>query len=774
MSNGTSLVIEPASSGFSQQGQLDWVNFGNTTVSASLSVLRRLSAAGVQIVTHCGGLYLGNSFIIGKTGERRMDEAIGNLQTASGFDKVLYFGFGYMSYVRILAETRPGINCIALCACLSDAHSEIVTARILAALWRELKFPQEYEPAHSQFLSLTRACAGVVATTTFGQTINVMKGDIGKSNDGKFNTGISEPAEIAKALRAMFDISKGVKEGMTVIGGGEGAFIAALAVWLFNLTTTVEDDQGNFVFTSAADPEFAQVKVRYRSSNETSEIQTRETHVLGELGDLLITVPDPRMRNLTSRVSWDRCLLRTFGTKFKRLQGVPTLLGTFLGSAARIYAALAQGEYVGEEISKELFVNFANGSYGHGFVDSVGTIFPELKSDEGLRGVMLRSVEATVSSALFKLEEVIESLKNICNCTICGADRERITDGLCMPSIVVTISHLVVVLASVVQPSNLEPCAEGFESIYRQKELLWGKVVRSSDQKSSLLYEILGLARIGESQQHRSAATPAWLMSDVICIFTGNQQTSVEIERKNYETALSHCGICIYLEALESMTSDASLLRRVHVIPGHISWNDRVYGSVWDSAPRVLSADLDEITFNEDVTRTPSLCDRPEDMQIKALVSEIISDDRESIVYYYKVTLAHGAVLVRPGFVTACILKRTGLLGCKRNEGTCEDKLAFKCNVVIKGWDLAAQLSTFKYPFDIACCIWTYKDDIARCVIIEHQNTLTRAQHGEEKIQLQMFIRRNECISCCTHVILADAGKGLWNVDYNKVLAQLV
>ena len=102
MSNGNSLLIGAASSssGFLQQGQLDWVSFGNTTVSASLSVLRRLSAAGVQTVTHCGGLYLGNSFVTGEIGERRMDEAIGNLRTASGFDNVLYFGFGYTSYVR--------------------------------------------------------------------------------------------------------------------------------------------------------------------------------------------------------------------------------------------------------------------------------------------------------------------------------------------------------------------------------------------------------------------------------------------------------------------------------------------------------------------------------------------------------------------------------------------------------------------------------------------------------------------------------------------------
>ena len=775
--NSLSMGTDSSSSGFSQQCQLDWVTFGNTTVSASLNVLRRLSAAGVQTVTHCGGLYLGTSFVIGEMGERRMDEAIGNLRTVSGFDNVLYFGFGYMSYVRILAETRAGINCVALCSCLSDSHSEIVTARILAALWRELKFPQEYEPAHSQFISLARACAGVVAATTFGQTVNIMKGDVAKFNEGSFNSGISEPADVAKALHGLFDISKGITEGMTVVGGAEGAFIAALAVWLFNLTTTVEDDQGNLIFTSTANPEFAQVKVRYRLRHETSAIQTRQTYVLGEVSELLTTVPDYRMRNVTSRIPWDRCLVRSFGSKFRKLQGVTNVLGSFLGSAARIYAALANGEYVGDEISKELFINFADASYGHGFIDSVGRIFPELGSDKGLWGVMLRAVEVTVDSALCRAEEAIESLKNICDCEVCEPRREGIADGFCLPSIVMTISYLVAVLASVVQSSDLDPCAEGFEPIYRQKQLLWAKVLQSSEQKSSLLYDILGIVRNGENRLDRLAATPAGLIADVVCIFTGHKPMKTEIERRNYETAVSSSGICIYLDALESLTSNPALLRRVHVIPGHISWNDRIYGSVWDCAPGALSSVLDPITFDEDIVdivRELKFCDSPEAMQIRALVSEVISDDREAIAYYYKVTLARGTVLIRPGFVTEFILKHTGLLACKRNEGGCKDELAFKCTAVTKGWELPDTLSKFKYPFDIACCIWTYYDDIARCLIIERQNTLTRARSGEGNIQRQMFIRRNECISCCTHSILAIAEAGLQNANHEKVFVQLV
>ena len=41
----------PTSPSFVQHGQVDWVAFANTTVSASVSVMQRFSAAGVQPVT---------------------------------------------------------------------------------------------------------------------------------------------------------------------------------------------------------------------------------------------------------------------------------------------------------------------------------------------------------------------------------------------------------------------------------------------------------------------------------------------------------------------------------------------------------------------------------------------------------------------------------------------------------------------------------------------------------------------------------------------------
>jgi hypothetical protein len=131
-----------ANPGFVQQGQVDWVAFGNSTISASISVMQRFSAAGVQPVTVAGGLALGSRFELGKKGAQNMDVALKSLSGVFGYDKLLYYGFGYRSFVNILTETKVGVNLVALCACLVEMHGVPVAADVwqpCGSLKRSLK-----------------------------------------------------------------------------------------------------------------------------------------------------------------------------------------------------------------------------------------------------------------------------------------------------------------------------------------------------------------------------------------------------------------------------------------------------------------------------------------------------------------------------------------------------------------------------------------------------------------------------------------------------------
>lgn len=191
--------------GFVQQGQVDWVGFGNTIYSASLATMQRLASAGIQPITHGAGLALASQFQLPELGRRRMHEALRKLKVFSGFEGVLYFGFGVQSFVRLLQESQLGINLIALCSCLADSHSEELVAWTLTELWRVLEFPTEFEPSLEQFLALVKACSGVVTTTTFGATVSIM---LGRGRDkGPMASGARQLADV---LNGLFKISRGM------------------------------------------------------------------------------------------------------------------------------------------------------------------------------------------------------------------------------------------------------------------------------------------------------------------------------------------------------------------------------------------------------------------------------------------------------------------------------------------------------------------------------------------------------------------------------------
>ena len=63
------LTISHASAGFNQQGQVDWVALGNSTVSASVAVFARLTAAKIDPQTVSIGHALSSNFNLSTSGE---------------------------------------------------------------------------------------------------------------------------------------------------------------------------------------------------------------------------------------------------------------------------------------------------------------------------------------------------------------------------------------------------------------------------------------------------------------------------------------------------------------------------------------------------------------------------------------------------------------------------------------------------------------------------------------------------------------------------------
>lgn len=740
-----------ANPGFVQQGQVDWVAFANSTISASISVLQRFSAAGVQPVTVAGGLALGSRFELGKKGTQNMDVTLKALSGVFGYDKLLYYGFGYRSFVNILTETKVGVNLVALCACLVDMHGVPIAANVLAALWKLEAFPEQFEPAISQFNALATACAGVVAATTFGQIGDMMLGDLRKLIPGKSTiTGlpmgsISNADDIAKALHGLFQISRGTLEYIEVVGGANCSFIGAFAHWLLDLTVHVEDDAGVPIHQNTLDRESAQVRIRYCSVDRVStELHIASTtYVLGNHHEMLIHTPWEDKLSLLVRTSWDGCLERVFWSSIQRLKSVSRILGQFLGSAARIFAALAKAEADVGDFSRLDYAEFIDGTYGHGFVKSVGNIFPELGRLNDLGSVMLEASNTSFKQALSALQMAIDSLMRLCDCSICKDatsrrhtdTRDALEDTNCMLATTMTITSLVRLVAGLERDDMICPTIPGLQQFYRRclrrVEVSW-----QTNGVTPTVQDALGL-HLNQDDLSRTPhhpLTPAYLMADVQCLFTGHRPTLDEIHRNNYRTAVCYNGICCYLEVLRGLSSNAAVLRRIHVLSGHIQRGDREYTAVWDCAP-APQPQLPKATLGTKSVTLPSEF-RDDRLDIKALVTDVSGEGQ--LIFYYQAMFQGARVRIRPGMLTHRVLEHSGLITCDKR--TCSRELVIPCRVIREGWDIGEQRKTSGQSTD--CLIWPFReDDIGRCVAIETAPNTA------------FCVRQGECLPCCTKAI---------------------
>ncbi|KAF5609118.1 uncharacterized protein FTJAE_14301 [Fusarium tjaetaba] len=211
--------------GFVQQGQVDCIVFSKTAVSMTLDILARFQAAGVQELTYAGVMQLTTRFKLPALGRQRIWDAVQSLRVVGGASNILYFGFGYRSFLRFLSESVSGLKCIALCSCLGEIYSEDIAARVLAALWKELDYPENFKPSLHQFKALAKACGSELATSPFPEVAGRLYGPIA---DRSGRLECSDPADIARALNSLFKILIGLRQSITVMGNSNYSFIAAV------------------------------------------------------------------------------------------------------------------------------------------------------------------------------------------------------------------------------------------------------------------------------------------------------------------------------------------------------------------------------------------------------------------------------------------------------------------------------------------------------------------------------------------------------------------
>ena len=155
-------------------------------------------------------------------------------------------------------------------------------------------------------------------------------------------------------------------------------------------------------------------------------------------------------------------------------------------------------------------------------------------------------------------------------------------------------------------------------------------------------------------------------------------------------------------------------------------------------------------------------------LKVEPLAAEVATE--QAISCSYRISMPSASIRLHPGKLYFQIMWRTGHIIC--TGVSCASNLAFPCQVVKSGWAVRQNLTQNVTHFSrIACCIWPYEDEVARCmVLVTHFNG-----EGRNTKKDTVFVRRRECLPCCTKSILQESSQILADEAFDgKVIVHIV
>ncbi|KAL4789363.1 hypothetical protein BDV19DRAFT_374297 [Aspergillus venezuelensis] len=569
-------------SGFSTQGTIDWVSLADKTVSVSLGILSRCSAAGVDPYTLAVGGIVTKKLVLSPQGHRNIQDALAQLKSYSGFGNVLWFGFGVRSLVRTLGMRDEWRSLLAYCACLSECFPEEYAAEVVHDLVVAHHSPEEMTPSVGEWLMVIKACAGCVSTTKFpvlAEGFMRLALPAARAASGKFSEvphKIQPQArDLNNAVIALSHVASGDLSRVAIVADTVAAgWIAAVAKWLFNLSIAFEDSAGQVVYCDSSMADQAQVVIQ---SNEDGKSKDRaltlasQTYFLNGASDFVRR----GQMSITGRLQWDTCLQSTFGQDFDDLISHPTDVGAFIGSAARIYTGIVRAEPgISVAALSRHAAYFAN-SHGSGLIRNTLKWFPEMKP---CGPSMEQSARLSLEDAVAEYEKQRLRLQDHCQCWSKTVDGKRYhARSYCLVELANTILWLSQHLAGLDVDPELLPTRTGIEAAHSE-------IFRISHSQSlPIAGPISQVWKNGKDQYTHLEEIKAGMgnrLAAAMTLFTGQRPSDFDATA----SALSSKGICAYFDVLCDISLDRDSVGLVHVVPGQLGRNQRSFRAVVDQS----------------------------------------------------------------------------------------------------------------------------------------------------------------------------------------------
>lgn len=573
---------------FSTSGQVSWTGLISTTFNATADVLTRLSMAGVDVYTLAVSQKLGSSFQLTPTGRRRITEALSQLHSYGAVGTALYFGLGINHIVRVLGKTEEGQMCLMLCAALTECYETSVAAEILIEMVKLSRTSPDALPSIFQWESLLNTCAGLFSASLFPEIAEMFMalhptrrqmcyepliGDLSK------HRGCSTAASIAQALVAVAQVSRGDLESITIAGGPDAGFIAAVAEWFLEVPVSITDGASHMLLHQSTTLDgIPKVNIIFEDrSKALRSLQTKDrTFKLENATSAIREESRYNINSISGRVSWGTALSSTFNVEFTALMKNSRAVAIAIGSFAKVLEAIALDQD-GMRDRYACILGYWPGypepeSRGRAFASLVTNKFEEISK---LNPEIALAAKKDARTAVSQYGIQVQMLHSVCGCAVCCGIFAA--DGtFCQVLILEVVICVTFMLSTLDLPVPLSPSRNGLELVYAEL-LIFRRELEEYPNKLEMS-RIVGPLYFPLQRHHQRD----FVMLSTLQLFTG--RIPVERESEVDACAISFDGICIYPTAL-SRTSGGVITHRLTVVQGHIELHGKTYRTMVESNP---------------------------------------------------------------------------------------------------------------------------------------------------------------------------------------------
>ncbi|CAD6564957.1 MAG: hypothetical protein ASARMPREDX12_004532 [Alectoria sarmentosa] len=599
---------------FSQQGTIDWTALGRMQLSASVAIVGRLAAAGIESLTVAVGQILCNRVPIGAHGEKVLMESMGKLKSFSAFGDAVWFGIGIRHVLRSLVHTAQGASCVALCAALAECNSRKASALVLYEMAKRSGSPQELSPSVSQWEAMIKTCSSIFTPSTFGIRVQQLL------RLGGYNVAsdeASDPRDIADALFAVGSVATGETACIKISGVASCVWVAAYADYIMGLRVHMESETGSILWMNYSElkgdaqviitvetsvPE-GSATVALQSISRTVFVKGGQEYICQRLG-----LPDDHTPFfIGGRIHWDSVLEELLGEElsvfrypkekrdcFQDTEGLNDLDGQHLPNLHHL-------EWVAEMIVatacyalqfSPLYTSRTD------FYESVITDIPELRHLEGiliatdnrLRGKLedLQTVSKIHVLAKYQLKAHCNCPKHaiISRCQVCPVRKHCLTR---YAQFVILLAHFRRRLA---METPLHPSAAGlrllfgmFASHTSSMKAQFGIPGRLKDHDYVSRDDGVEKVPLNQPDPLKKMLHPEHILLDlhfrcVIACFSGFEPQTRE--NSDEISARSDGKIYCYIHTLTELADDVEIVSRIRVGAGSIYSNHRPYTMILD------------------------------------------------------------------------------------------------------------------------------------------------------------------------------------------------